>query len=133
MRCRPARSRARCLIPAAGLPASSPAGGRDHAAHRNGRAAHFDKVKERAQLAVVMAQSADDDGRAVRQRDKRRKRRGWPARAEVPDDAAKVAVRDGAELDVIAPGRAGDGGIVGIASSMRQSKAQRGSRMIRAS
>ena len=62
-----------------------------------------------------MAQSADDDGRAVRHRDKRRKHWGRPARAEVPDDAAEVAVRDGAELDVIALGRAGDGGIVGVA------------------
>ena len=80
-----------------------------------GRAAHFDKVKERAQLAVVMAQSVDDDGRAVRHRDKRRKRRGRLARAEIPDDAAEVTVRDGAELDVIAPGRACDGGIAGVA------------------
>ncbi len=42
-----------------------------------------------AELAVVMAQSADDDGRAVRHRDKRRKRRGRPARAEVPDDTPR--------------------------------------------
>ena len=51
-----------------------------------------------------MAQSADDDGRAVRHRDKRRKRRGGLTRAEIPDDAAFVYDFLVAEHVLLVPG-----------------------------
>ncbi len=127
--------RVQCSIPAT-LPASSLCWWADHAAHRNGRAAclHTGQGRERAQLTGIMAQTADNNGRAVRHSNERRSSRGRLARAEVTHKCRRGAICHTAQLHLISLGRALNGGVVGVVplSSMRHSRAHRGSRMIRA-